>query len=332
MHNNSSNTLEQCMGGELNKLSDKKLRNLLGVPRDKYEFFADGAGLSVRVSTVGGISWTFTYRNSGTIQRVTLGRYPDMSLKRAREKRDECRTWLSEGKDPRRQLKLIKQESLKPVTVREAIEYWIKHYAMDNRTDIGDRVLQLKKHIYPYIGEMALSDCETRYWLQCFDRMKKTVPVSAGKLLQLCKQALKFCRVRRYAVSNALDDLVVSDVGQKESKRDRVLTDVEVGQIWNAINNTNTFQPYYSAWLKILISFGCRGAEARLSRWDEWDFNNWLWTVPRAHSKSDTPIVRPVPEKMRPYMEKLKACNYKTGYLFGEIKHDVSVSSWGIRI
>ncbi len=116
------------MSGELNKLSDKKLKNLLGVPREKYEFFADGAGLSVRVSTVGGISWTFTYRNCGTIQRVTLVRYPDMSLKRAREKRDECRTWLSEGKDPRRQLELTKQESLKPVTVRDAIEYWIKMY------------------------------------------------------------------------------------------------------------------------------------------------------------------------------------------------------------
>ncbi|CAK8737746.1 Prophage integrase IntS [Sodalis praecaptivus] len=161
------------MGGELNKLSDKKLKNLLGIPREKYEFFADGAGLSVRVSTVGGISWTFTYRNSGTIQRVTLGRYPDMSLKRAREKRDECRTWLSEGKDPRRQLKLTKQESLKPVTVKDALDYWVEHYAMNNRTDIDSRSTQLKKHIYPYIGDMALSDCETRYWLQCFDRMKK---------------------------------------------------------------------------------------------------------------------------------------------------------------
>lgn len=59
------------MAGELNKLSDKKLKNLLGVPREKYEFFADGVVLSVRVSTVGGISWTFIYRNSGTIQRVT---------------------------------------------------------------------------------------------------------------------------------------------------------------------------------------------------------------------------------------------------------------------
>ncbi|WP_406704186.1 tyrosine-type recombinase/integrase [Sodalis sp.] len=320
------------MSGELNKLSDKKLKNLLGVPREKYEFFADGAGLSVRVSTVGGISWTFTYRNSGTIQRVTLGRYPDMSLKLAREKRDECRTWLAEGKDPRRQLKLLKHESLKPVTVKDAIEYWLKHYAIDNRNDCNNISLQLNKHIYPHIGDMALSDCETRYWLQCFDRMKKTVPVSSGKLLQVCKQALKFCRVRRYFVSNALDDLVVSDVGLKESRRDRVLTDTEAGQLWNAINNTNIFLPYYSAWLKILMAFGCRGAEARLSHWDEWNFEKWVWTVPREHSKSNAPIVRPVPEKMQPYLEKLKACNYKTGYLLGEYKHQAAVSVWGCRV
>ncbi|MGX8943057.1 tyrosine-type recombinase/integrase [Symbiopectobacterium sp. Eva_TO] len=159
--------------------------------------------------------------------------------------------------------------------------------------------------------------------------MKKTVPVSAGKLLQLCKQVLKFCRVRRYAVSNALDDLVVSDVGQKESKRDRVLTDIEVGQLWNAINNTNSFQPYYSAWLRILIVFGCRGTEARLSRWDEWDFDNWLWKVPKGHSKNDAPIIRPIPEKIRPYMKKLRACNLKTGYLLGEMKNRPAVSVWG---
>lgn len=151
------------MGGDLNKLSDKRLKNLTGTTRDKPEFFADGAGLSVRVSPVGGVSWTFTYRNSGVLQRITLGRYPDMSLKKAREKRDECRTWLSDGKDPKRQLKLKKRESLKPVTVRDAMEYWIKHYATGKISSIKNKIHQLKKHIYPHIGNMALSDCETRY-------------------------------------------------------------------------------------------------------------------------------------------------------------------------
>ncbi|MGX8940521.1 tyrosine-type recombinase/integrase [Symbiopectobacterium sp. Eva_TO] len=319
------------MGGDLNKLSDKRLKNLMGTTRDKPEFFADGAGLSVRVSPVGGISWTFTYRNNGVLQRVTLGRYPDMSLKKAREKRDECRTWLSDGKDPKRQLKLKKQESLKPVTVKDAIEYWEKHYAMGRVSSIDGKMQQLKKHIYPYIGNMALSDCETRYWLECFDRINH-MPVTAGAVFQLSKQVLKFCRVRRYAISNALDDLTIGDVGKTSGKRDRVLTDTEIGQLWKFINNDNDLLPYYSEWIKILIVFGCRSGEARLSRWDEWDLDNGLWTVPKEHSKTETPIIRPIPEKIRPCIEILRAHNLRTGYLLGELKKNSTVAEMGSRI
>ena len=76
------------MAGELNKLSDKRLRNLQGTPRQKIEFFADGAGLSAKISKVGGISWVFTYRLIGAkLHRLTLGNYPDMSLKQARDSR-----------------------------------------------------------------------------------------------------------------------------------------------------------------------------------------------------------------------------------------------------
>ncbi|CDL79227.1 hypothetical protein XCR1_1070004 [Xenorhabdus cabanillasii JM26] len=53
------------MAAELNKLSDKKLKNLHRKERDNIEFFADGTGLSAKASKVGGISWIFTYRLDG---------------------------------------------------------------------------------------------------------------------------------------------------------------------------------------------------------------------------------------------------------------------------
>ena len=111
------------MAGELNKLSDRKLKGLHGIPASKIEFYADGAGLSAKVTKAGGSSWVFTYRLDGpNLHRLTLGRYPDMSLKEARSSRDKCRQWLASGKDPKHQLALTTQETLKPVTVQEAIE------------------------------------------------------------------------------------------------------------------------------------------------------------------------------------------------------------------
>ncbi|MBJ2092083.1 tyrosine-type recombinase/integrase [Serratia ureilytica] len=318
------------MAGELNKLSDKRLRNLQGTPRQKIEFFADGAGLSAKLSKVGGISWVFTYRLVGAkLHRLTLGNYPDMSLKQARDSRDKCRSWLADGKDPKMQFNLTMEASLKPVTVKDALQYWITEYATDNRANVERHKAQLEKHIYPYIGGMALSDCETRYWLKCFDRIKRESPVAAGYIFQMCKQALKFCRVRRYAVSNHLDDLTIPDVGKKQQKRDRVLTDSEIGQLWNFSNSDELFSSYYSSLLVILIVFGCRSQEARLSEWKEWDLEQWLWTVPKEHSKSGEKIIRPVPVQLREFITELSSHNKQSGYLLGLVKKSEAVSQTG---
>lgn len=53
---------------------------------------------------------------------MTLGKYPDMTLKLAREKRDECRGWLSQGLDPRIENKLTKESLFTPVTVKDAVD------------------------------------------------------------------------------------------------------------------------------------------------------------------------------------------------------------------
>lgn len=108
------------------------------------------------------------------------------------------------------------QEALAPVTVKDAITYWLESYAKEKRTDHESLKSRINKHIISQIGAMPLDKCELRHWLACFDQLAKRNPVSAGFLLQVCKQALKYCRKRRYAVSNVLDDMVVGDVGKKQ--------------------------------------------------------------------------------------------------------------------
>lgn len=319
------------MAGSTNKLSDKKLRSLLGSKRSKEELMADGDGLSIRLLRSGAISWMFAYRLGGRgskLERLTLGSYPDMSLKVAREKREECRAWLAEGKNPKFQLDARTEEILKPVTVRDAMSYWIREYATHHRVNVHRHEAQLDKHIYPYIGDLPLSLCETRHWLECFDKAKRETPVAAGYVFQMCKQALKFCRVRRYAVSNALDDLTIQDVGKKQDKGDRVHDVDELADIWRSCSG-RMFKPYYTSLLRLLVVFGCRSQEVRLSTWSEWDFKNWIWTVPKAHSKGGEKILRPVPELMRQFISDLHEQNKSTGMLLGELKTSEAVSQWG---
>lgn len=319
------------MAGGTNKLSDTSLRKMIGRESPGDSFYADGDGLSVKVSKVGIMTWYYTYRIGGRTtapQRMKLGNYPDLSLKAAREKREQCRTWLAEGKNPKHHLNITTQEALKPVTVKEALDYWIREYASRRRANVDKHVEQLNKHIFPYIGNYPLSMCETRHWLECFSRVSKDAPVAAGYLLQMCKQALKFCRVHRYASSNALSDLTIDDVGKKQEKRDREHTRQELADIWRESAGLK-FKPYYASLLRLLVVFGCRTQELRLSAIKEWDLQDWVWTVPKEHSKGGEKILRPVPDAMRPFITALIEQNRDSGLLLGEMKKSEAVSQWG---
>jgi hypothetical protein len=83
-------------------------------------------------------------------------------------------------------LRVIKDERLKPVTVQDALEYWIENYGKVNRQTIARDVSQLKKWIFPTVGDLPISNCDTRQWLQAFEPYSKSAPVCAGMTFQLC--------------------------------------------------------------------------------------------------------------------------------------------------
>ncbi|EJD9411804.1 integrase arm-type DNA-binding domain-containing protein, partial [Escherichia coli] len=316
----------------LNKLSDTQLRKINGTPAQKTVFLNDGGNLTVRHSTSGLLTWYFTYR-AGTgrgarPERIKLGNYPDLSLKSAREKAAQCRAWLAEGKNPRHEMNYTVQEALKPVTVGDVLTYWLESYAKENRVDYDPLKKRLNNHVIQHIGAMPLDKCELRHWLACFDRVAKQAPVSAGFLLQTCKQALKFCRKRRYAISNVLDDMSVPDVGKKPDISQRVLSNKELGELLQALDK-KIFSPYYVALIRLLIVFGCRTVELRLSEIGEWDFTEMLWTVPKEHSKTKVAIFRPIPEAILPFVTQLVEQNRHTDLLLGEVKQETSVSQYG---
>ena len=62
--------------------------------------FFDSGGLYLEVAPTGGKWWRFKYRYDGKEKRISFGVYPEVSLKRARDKRDEARALLADGIDP----------------------------------------------------------------------------------------------------------------------------------------------------------------------------------------------------------------------------------------
>ncbi|WP_318476357.1 tyrosine-type recombinase/integrase [Photobacterium leiognathi] len=320
----------------MSRLFDKKLRSILNKPQEKVNVLSDGGGLGARVSMLGKIRWQFRYKINGKNKRLDLGDYPEISIQRARELAYQYRGWLAEGEDPKHKREMLRNETLSPVTVKDALEYWLVEYAEDNRANVEKHRAQFQRHIYPYIGGLPVEMIDTRHWLECFDRIKKGIqgkqkaaPVAAGYILQNVKQALRFCRVRHYAKSRVLDDLIITDVGSRQQKKDRVLTDQELADVWKMVQTPEIrHMVYYSNLIKLLITFGARTQEVRLSTWDEWDFTQGTWTVPKSHSKTNAVIVRPIPQEMISWLLELKECS-SNEYVLGELKKSEAVSVQG---
>jgi integrase len=319
----------------MSRLYDKQLKAVLDRPQTKVKILSDGDGLGARLSLQGKIRWQFRYKIEGKNKRVDLGDYPEISIVRARDLTQQCRMWLAEGYDPKLQREVERKVTLKPVTVKDALEYWLVNYAEENRVNAPRHRAQFVKHIYPYIGHLPLDQTETRHWLECFDRIRRGVrgkqrpaPVAAGYVFQNAKQALRFCRVRRYAISRALDDLTILDVGSKQRRKDRVLSESEFDDVLTHIQSRKCNR-YYADLIWLLVVFGARSQEVRCSTWDEWDFEKGLWTVPRDNSKTSEIILRSIPDAFRPWLLRLKARNQKSGYLLGEYKKPEAVSAFG---
>src|ERR1700719_169421 len=87
-------------------LTDTAIRN--AKPSEKPVKLFDGGGLYLEVSPAGGKWWRLKYRIDGKEKRLSLGVYPDVSLKDARDRRDASRKLLADGIDPSENRKAMK--------------------------------------------------------------------------------------------------------------------------------------------------------------------------------------------------------------------------------
>lgn len=218
------------------------------------------------------------------------------------------------------------------VTVKDALTYWLDNYAAKKRANHEKHRAQLEKHVFPFIGHFPLDQCETKHWVTVFDDITngthhRPAPKASGYILQNCKQALKYCRNREYAHSTALDSLNIADIGEHQEKKDRVLTWLELKGVWDWSHDIKS-NWYYRNLASLLVVFGCRTQELRLSTVNEWNLETMLWTVPKKNSKTGNEIVRPIPEKLKLLINSLIE-ESNNQYLLGELKRAETVSAFG---
>ncbi|MBR8146373.1 integrase arm-type DNA-binding domain-containing protein [Burkholderia vietnamiensis] len=175
-------------------LTDAEIRK--AKPGEKPIRLFDGGGLYLEISTAGGKWWRLKYRFGGKEKRISLGVYPDVGLKDARDRRDEARKLLAKGVDPGEAKKAKRAASLEraansfEVIARE----WFAKYAPGWAASHADKIIQrLERDVFPWLGGRPIADIAAPELLTVVRRIEERgAHDTAHRALQNCGQVFRY--------------------------------------------------------------------------------------------------------------------------------------------
>ena len=175
-------------------LTDVQIRN--EKPEGKPKRLFDERGLYIEVSPAGGKWWRFKYRFTGKEKRLSLGVYPDVSLKEARNRRDEARKLLVQGIDPSENRKALRsaaadraQNSFE-VIARE----WFSKFSAEWAAAHKDRMIRLcERDLFPFLGARPIAEVTAPELLTALRRIEARGAVdTAHRARGLCGQIFRY--------------------------------------------------------------------------------------------------------------------------------------------
>ena len=253
-------------------------------------------GLQLRVGTTGVRSFSYVYRIGRKMGRVSLGKYPDFSLKAARDKTNEYRRLVALGVDPRSEKnEKIKKEQM---TVGLMVEEFIEKYAKPKNSSWKQAESNLRLYLISALGKKPIHEVTRPDIHQILDdlvgRGKHT---AANRALAHTRKFFGWLVERGY-----LDYSPVAYIKPRhqEQEREKVLTDDEIRAIWIA---SEAMSGPYSAWIKLLLLCGQRRLETASLRRSQIIDN--CWHLSGADTKNKQLHITPLSKQAMALVERL---------------------------
>lgn len=297
------------------KLTDVRLRTLT-TPGKHF----DGGGLYLEVTAAGGRYWRMKYRFGGKEKRLAFGKYPEVGLKLARERREEARAAVARGEDPsllkRQQKAKAAMEAVN--TFRAVTDAWIQHQA-EAWTE-GTRVALLasfKTYVFPRLGDLPLAQIRPR---DVVSTVKAIEATGAGDLalrtLQRVKAVFRYALVHELIDSNPMLDLRPAEILKPRTVRHRAaLSDRELPGFLAAFESYEG-DPTTKNALEFLMLTAARPGEVRGARWCEIDEAAATWHIPAERMKMRSPHVIPLSKQALAVLKGQRAISGKRDLVF----------------
>lgn len=294
-------------------LTDTALKQLKS--KEKPYKISDRDGMYVHVATSGSVTFRYDYRIRGRRETLVIGKYgrSGISLLAAREKCIDARRAVAAGKSPAQEKQREKRILKEAKSFGQFGGKWLKDAQMAESTRAMRRSI-FNRDILPAFGRRLLDEIKPNDLRQLCTKVKdRGAPATAIHVRDIIKQVYAFAILHGEKITNPANEVGPASIATFVP-RDRALSPSEIRIMLMMLEQVPTL-PTIRLGLRLILLTMVRKSELQDAVWDEVDFENAVWSIPKERMKRSKPLNVYLSQQSLDILIALKTCSGNSKYL-----------------
>jgi integrase len=280
----------------------------------------DGLGLYLLLVPQGGKGWRFKYRFGGKEKLISLGTYPEVGLREAREKRDAARKQVASGKDPSVERKLAKAKAMAG-SFEEVGREWFEKFSVAKgwvASHAANIIRRLERDIFPWLGNRPVGEITPAELLATLRRIEARGALDlAHRIQQICGQIFRYAVASGLAEHDPSADLRGALPPARIAHRPSLTEPQAIGGLLRAVEQYQGSLVVRCA-LRLAPYVFVRPGELRHAEWREFDLDGVepVWRIPAGKMKMRTEHLVPLSRQAVAILHQLQPLTSTSRYVF----------------
>jgi integrase len=291
-------------------------------PKDKPYKMADEKGLYLLVNPAGKY-FRFDYRFAGKRKTLALGVYPEVTLKVARERRDEVRKLIANGVDPGQQRKMTKLRQVAQAAnsfQAVAVEWHSRNKHTWTEDHAKTILSRLELNVFPWLGSRPIAEVSPPDLLGVLRRIESRGAIeTAHRVKQICGQVFRFAIATGRAERDSSADLRGALSPTKSTRMATIIEPQKIGELLRAIDGyQGTLIAKCALSLAPLVFV--RPGELRQAEWAEINLEKAEWRIPGEKMKMRDPHIVPLSRQAVAVLKEIEPLTGRGRYVFPSVR------------
>jgi integrase len=304
-------------------LGDTFVRQVKHSGKPSGDKYTDGGGMYLLV-TAAGKYWRMDYRFDGKRRTLALGVYPEVSLAKARQRREKAREHLADDIDPgvaKREEQRAKADAAAN-TFEAVSREWLEKSANKRAAVTQAKVTNwLEKDVFPFIGRLPISTIRAKDVLDKVARRMEArgIHESAHRIVQICSQVFRYAVAVGLVERDVTVDLRGALVSVDKTNYAAITDPKQVGQLMRSIHAYEG-HPTVRAALQLSPLVFVRPGELRAAEWREMDLDAGEWRIPGPRMKMKVEHLVPLSRQAVRILREVQPVSGHGRYVFPSIR------------